>query len=337
MKKLLSILLAGAMLLGLTVTAAASGDEALVTDAFTYSGGDEWGSYDYSIPRIERDEPGIQAVNDAIWADLYDDQLYSEYGAMTAIEEGWSPEPYHVEYKWYVNGDVLSLLTMSSYSNDYVVYGVYNVSLSVGRQITDSELLSALGVDEDQFLLFSRTALMQEFETQFGSFPDDEFKEAQRQSNQSEDNARRVKPYLDGAGDLCGIGRVYSLAGAGEYAQELTLLDRGDDAPTISTADLPETAPADGRLVYFIEHCDSVDFTEADIEGFDEQMCNYARNGVYARSGRMFQSTELQSYYGQFDWYEPTVDPASFTADMLNAHQYHNIALVQDYEAAHGY
>lgn len=254
MKKLVSILLAAVLVLTgpaalaeappepEKASAPAPSFDVTVTDAFFYESGD---GLTFRVPKIEYAGAGVQAVNDAIWADLYDDQLYSEYGAMTAIGEGWSPEPYHVDYKWSLNGDVLSLLTMSSYSNDYMVYGVYNVSLSVGRQITDEELLSALGLDEDRFLLFARTALIQEFETQFGSFPDDEFKEAQRQSNQSEDNARLVRPYLDEAGDLCGVGRVYSLAGAGEYAHELTLLDRDDGATAVSTADLPAEAPAD--------------------------------------------------------------------------------------------
>lgn len=335
MKKLVSILLAAALVLTAPAAAlAAPAYDVTVTDVFSYDGGD---GLEFHVPRIEYEGEGIQAVNDAIWADLYEDQLYSEYGAMTAIEEGWSPEPYRVTYKWDVSGDVLSLLTMSFYSNDYVVYGVYNVSLSVGRQITDSELLSALGVDEDQFLLFAQTALVQEFEAQFGAFPDDEFKQAQRQSNQSEDNARRVRPYLDGAGDLCGIGRVYSLAGAGEYAHELTLLDRGEDAPAVSTADLPETAPVDGRLADFINGCDSRYFTRADIAGFDEQMCLYARNGVYAKLGWIFESAHLREYFSRFDWYTPTLEPSQFTADMLNDCQRANVDLVLAYEAEMGY
>lgn len=73
------------------------------------------------------------------------------------------------------------------------------------------------------------------------------------------------------------------------------------------------------------------------VTGFDKDMCTLAMNGIYARSGRMFLSQELQDYYLQFDWYYPYIEPEAFTDDMLNGCQQANIATLLEYESIQGY
>lgn len=99
----------------------------------------------------------------------------------------------------------------------------------------------------------------------------------------------------------------------------------------------PEMDEDERRLLYFLENCDSVYLSRSDIEGFDEEMCRLARNGVYAKSGRMFKDSSLQEYYEQFDWYDPHVSPSSFTASMLNEYQNANLNLIMKYEREKGY
>lgn len=106
------------------------------------------------------------------------------------------------------------------------------------------------------------------------------------------------------------------------------------EAPTETTAPVVEEMTP---LMYWIENCDKKYLTAEDLVGFDAQMCVYARNACYAKSGRMFNSTELQNYFAQFDWYHPTVSPNNFTNSMLNSYQVANINLILEYERAHGY
>ena len=338
MKKLLSILLAAVLALGLAVPALGAEDPAeLVTDAFSYTYSDEWGDYGFAVPTINAEGEGIQAVNDAIWANLYEGVLYSEYGAMTAVEEGWSPEPWAVEYDWAVNGDVLSLWTVCHYSGDNDTYAVYNVSLSAGRRITDQELLGVAGIDQSVLYDRAAQALADAFEEMCGTFPEDEFKAQQRTGNNSDANIRAIRPYLDKDGGLSVVGSVYTLAGSGISNRQFTLADRTELPEAISSADLPETVGADERLIYFLEHCDTEYLTQADVEGLDEQSCLYALNGIYARSGRKFADHSLQSFYEQFAWYRPEVEPAMFTGDMLNEFQNANLTLILNYKTEMGY
>lgn len=99
----------------------------------------------------------------------------------------------------------------------------------------------------------------------------------------------------------------------------------------------PETEPEEDRLVYFVENCDHIYFTEADIEGFTAEECRIARNACYAHSGRMFNDAALQAYYEQFDWYEPIYTPENFPANALNGCQTSNIQLITAYEQEMGY
>ena len=221
MKKYISIILAVALTLCAGAPVLASGlsgeepavaapaslsGEGLVTDAFTYDYGDEWGAYAYHIPKIDRPEPGIQAVNDAIWRAFYDDVMDSDYGPLTAIHEGWSAEPYSINYDWAVNGDVLSLWVWCSYSGDCNYYTVYNVSLTSGRKIADSELLDALGLDQAKYYARMGQVLSDAFEQSCAFCPEDELKQEQRQANNAAANIRAAQPYLGENGDLCAIG-----------------------------------------------------------------------------------------------------------------------------------
>lgn len=95
--------------------------------------------------------------------------------------------------------------------------------------------------------------------------------------------------------------------------------------------------PEDDPLLYFVENCDKMYFTEEDIAGFDEEMCRYARNACYAKSGRIFASADLQAYFSQFDWYEGTVSAENFHSGLLNQYQIANINLIMAYEAERGY
>lgn len=106
---------------------------------------------------------------------------------------------------------------------------------------------------------------------------------------------------------------------------------------TTAPATEPPTEVEEDPLMYWIENCDKMYLSAKDLEGFDAQMCVYARNACYAKSGRKFNSSALQEYFSQFDWYNPTISPNNFSNSMLNTYQTANINVVLEYERAHGY
>lgn len=69
--------------------------------------------------------------------------------------------------------------------------------------------------------------------------------------------------------------------------------------------------------------------TEADLQGLSSWELKIARNEIYARHGRRFNSQELQNYFDSRDWYRGTIDPASFTDEMLSDIELANVQLLK--------
>lgn len=59
-----------------------------------------------------------------------------------------------------------------------------------------------------------------------------------------------------------------------------------------------------------------------------QELC-YARNEIYARRGRIFQSQELTDYFDQKNWYWGTIAPAAFSENLLNEYEKSNVAALQ--------
>ena len=84
---------------------------------------------------------------------------------------------------------------------------------------------------------------------------------------------------------------------------------------------------------YIMADSDSRYLQEAELYGLPVQVLNYARNEIYARKGRIFDSEELQEYFGQQSWYEGTVQADRFDdRTMLNQYESANVQVLKKIE-----
>lgn len=100
------------------------------------------------------------------------------------------------------------------------------------------------------------------------------------------------------------------------------------------------TQPAQTKLEYFMENCDSMVFAKEDIAGFTKEEARYARNACYAQGGRKFKDQALQAYFEQYDWYTPTYEPAYFSeheSDLMNYYMKENLKVIRAYEKEMGF
>lgn len=95
----------------------------------------------------------------------------------------------------------------------------------------------------------------------------------------------------------------------------------------------PTIAPA-GDLSgdYVIADSNARYLTESDIQNFTLQQINYAKNEIYARRGRKFQSRELQDYFNSKSWYNGTIEPNAFSDSMFNDYERVNAAFLSKIE-----
>ena len=122
-----------------------------------------------------------------------------------------------------------------------------------------------------------------------------------------------------------------------EDAKEL-VRDQEKLEKLIATAEKAETdkknSVAKKDSEYIIPDSNSRYLTESDISGLSLQQLNYAKNEIYARRGRKFDSVELQEYFGSKSWYRGTIEPSQFTNDMLNDYEIKNADLLSAREFA---
>ncbi len=83
---------------------------------------------------------------------------------------------------------------------------------------------------------------------------------------------------------------------------------------------------------YVIANSDTVLLNRNDIYRMSLRDINYAKNEIYARHGRKFQSRELQNYFNGKSWYHGTIAPENFSESMLSDIEQKNAALLGDVE-----
>ena len=81
----------------------------------------------------------------------------------------------------------------------------------------------------------------------------------------------------------------------------------------------------------------SYEYITADrVAGWPSQALCYARNEIYARAGKTFQSRELQEYFDSQYWYHGIYSPDEFLDSMLNVYETANVATLLSIEKGQG-
>ncbi len=100
-----------------------------------------------------------------------------------------------------------------------------------------------------------------------------------------------------------------------------------------SLEDSPETTPS-ARLVedYIIPDSDSRYLTEEDVKDLSLKEINYAKNEIYARRSRKFDSKELQDYFNTKPWYKGKINPDDFKISVFNSYEKKNAEFLNKIE-----
>ena len=86
---------------------------------------------------------------------------------------------------------------------------------------------------------------------------------------------------------------------------------------------------------YVFPDSDTKLLTDADVSGLSAYDLYLARNEIFARHGRMFENEDLKAYFESKDWYNGTISPQEFDADItsrLSDVEQANIEMIKKYE-----
>ena len=71
--------------------------------------------------------------------------------------------------------------------------------------------------------------------------------------------------------------------------------------------------------------------TESEVKVLSKDEVQTAINEIYARHGYRFDTDSIRKHFEQYDWYNPTVDPDSFSESVFNGTEKANIDLLREY------
>ena len=168
----------------------------------------------YHIPKLEGKSEKIEAINKKINDDLY--PLYEQ--AEKGMKANSIPNPSLINYKVGAKDNILSIIVFTSQYGCFIpdVY-IYNIDIKEEKFITDSEVYSAFGYDENTFFEKVKESVKAVSDNILkdltGPFSADEFT-GTIEKTLSPDVIRQALPYINENGQLCVSAFVFETVSA---------------------------------------------------------------------------------------------------------------------------
>ena len=105
-------------------------------------------------------------------------------------------------------------------------------------------------------------------------------------------------------------------------------------SPTPPPTPTPSPAPTPSAGGYILPDSAARLLTRADVADLTWEQCCLARNEIFARHGRIFQTPQIAAYFGAQSWYHGTVPGASFDNNSLTPTERANADFLANYETA---
>lgn len=88
---------------------------------------------------------------------------------------------------------------------------------------------------------------------------------------------------------------------------------------------------------YILPYSDIEYISESELVGMDKRTSELALNEIYARHGRKFNDSSIQSYFNEKSWYDGFIEPKDFSDSVFNKYETKNIATIDSYMKKKGY
>ncbi len=179
--------------------------------------------YTYEIPQINIESKDVEKINKEIlekYEEILSDMYKNQYLNFEA--EG-------LEYKYYSNDDVLSLiLIVDTEAGGTFGADIYNINIETGKKLTNKELIEAMDMTETE-LKNKLTDAIKKLDIYSDKEVDSDFVETQRNKTLKlyrEKTINDISIYVNNAGNITAYLEVFSIAG-GETMNCLVDLETG--------------------------------------------------------------------------------------------------------------
>lgn len=107
---------------------------------------------------------------------------------------------------------------------------------------------------------------------------------------------------------------------------------QASDSSTSSSS----SSSANSQSEYLLADSSDRRYSSSELESMSNYELFIARNEIYARHGRKFRNQELVNYFSKQPWYQPSIEPDSFTSDMLSGVERDNVNAMISIEKSRG-
>ena len=289
----------------------------------------------YHLPYINYDSTACENVNTQI------EKLGNDYMAKAGE---YSTGCIAIGYEWSVYQDLLSVVVRVDFdANEYTDFYVYTINLRKDVLLSKDDVLAYLDIDEDSYEKNVQDAMDSCFTNTYKDMEGtDSFLKETYDWTVALSNVRDAVPYVNEDGELCIVGKIYSVAGPSYYPRQLSVDNLEDECEYSGRAYEPfyynPTSEDDSSNDYILPYSDSEYLTEDDLDGLTPDEIRLACNELYARHGRKFKDADYQTYFNSKSWYHGTVEPDDFDDTVVfNKYELANRDFIIAYEKEKGY
>jgi len=141
------------------------------------------------------------------------------------------------------------------------------------------------------------------------------------------------REYSADLSDVISDGHVYQVSFSENSGQKQFLKPALiPNTPEQDIAVMPSDAM---RNDFVLADSDSRPLTKSDLDRLSEAQIRIARNELFARRGRIFESADMKEYFQSQAWYRGTVPPATFDSnrgEYMNSTEIANVDFIHNYE-----
>lgn len=177
-----------------------------VTDAVDRSFVFDGEKYSFKLPRITIAGVNTDEINETIRTEIE-----------KAYYEGENREVFDSKYKYFVNGNLVSILVsnMDLSGGEFEYVKVFNIDALTGKIIAGNEIVKLAGMTDEVFFDKVKDLYTKFNKAQSRSNNLDEIDKLALKENLEQISYQFVQPYIGSNGKLCFVGDVFCTGGAG--------------------------------------------------------------------------------------------------------------------------
>lgn len=105
-----------------------------------------------------------------------------------------------------------------------------------------------------------------------------------------------------------------------------------DSAQSFESQTYADSSAEDMQEEYILPYSDSRYITEEEIASFSKEQLRLARNEIYAKHGRKFETEDLNQYFSSQPWYHGYLSQEEFDDSVLNEYERANLDMIKGVE-----